>query len=317
VILVLRALGVGDLATAVPALRGLRRAFPGEELVLAAPGWLAPIVALTGAVDRHVPADGLSPIRWPVPPPRLAVNLHGRGPQSHQLLHVARPERLAAFRCPAAGHFEGPQWNDREHEVQRWCRLLHWYGIPADPTDLRLSHPPAASRWPGVTVVHPGSTSPARRWPPERFAAVARALAADGHRVVVTGSDGERRAALRVVRLAGLPGTAALAGRTDLGELAALVAQARLVVTGDTGVGHLATAYQTASVVLFGPVPPRIWGPPAGRPWHRPLWHGEHADAADAASPHPALATITVGEVLAAVRQAERAQRARDAVAAQ
>ncbi|MFJ6956292.1 glycosyltransferase family 9 protein, partial [Micromonospora aurantiaca] len=40
-ILVLRALGVGDLATAVPALRGLRAGLPGRELVLAAPGWLA------------------------------------------------------------------------------------------------------------------------------------------------------------------------------------------------------------------------------------------------------------------------------------
>ncbi|MEV5769535.1 glycosyltransferase family 9 protein, partial [Micromonospora sp. NPDC052213] len=48
-ILVLRALGVGDLVTAVPALRGLRAGLPGRELVLAAPDWLAPLAELTGA----------------------------------------------------------------------------------------------------------------------------------------------------------------------------------------------------------------------------------------------------------------------------
>ena len=50
-ILLLRALGVGDLATAVPALRGLRRAFPGQHIQLAAPGWLAPMDRLTPEVS--------------------------------------------------------------------------------------------------------------------------------------------------------------------------------------------------------------------------------------------------------------------------
>ncbi|MFJ8580698.1 glycosyltransferase family 9 protein [Micromonospora sp. NPDC093277] len=320
-ILVLRALGVGDLATAVPALRGLRAGFPGRELVLAAPGWLAPLVDLVGVVDRVLPTDGLADrATWPVPPPEVAVNLHGRGPRSHRMLTATRPGRLLAFAHPDAGPAGGPAWDDDEHEVRRWCRLLHWYDLPADPTDLALRRPPATGSPAGATVLHPGSKIPAKRWPAERFAALARALTDQGHRVVLTGSADERDLAHRVAREAGLPPDAVLAGRTDLAALAALVADARLVVSGDTGVAHLATGYGIASVVLFGPVPPEHWGPPADRPRHRVLGAGHRVrldrDRAGAEATHPRLAAIPVDEVLAAVGEAERAVRVSGAVAA-
>jgi ADP-heptose:LPS heptosyltransferase len=312
VILVLRALGVGDLATAVPALRGLRRAFPGEPLVLAAPQWLRPLVDLVEAVDGLLPVAGLrGRHRWPAA--RLGVNLHGRGPQSHRLLASARPGRMLAFASAAAGFADGPVWRAEEHEVHRWCRLLGWYGIAADPADLALPAPagPGPVAPAGLTIVHPGAKEARRRWPPERFGRVAAALAAAGHRVVVTGSAPERRLAARVARCAGLPGTAVLAGRTDLGEFAALVAGARLVISGDTGIGHLATAYGIPSVLLFGPVAPGLWGPPPDRPRHRALWHGAVAgdapgDAAYGSAPHPALLRITEAEVLAAAALALR-----------
>ena len=300
--LVLRALGVGDLATAVPALRGLRAATGHRPLVLAAPDWLAPLVRLTGAVDRHLPVAGLAPVRWPVPPGCLAVNLHGRGPQSHELLRAAAPAALRAFACPAAGHPHGPAWRADEHEVRRWCRMLRWYGIDTDPDDLGLLPPLVGPVHPGAAVVHPGAKSPQRRWPAARYAAVARALAGHGHEVVVTGSPAEVPLARRVARAAGLPPAAVLAGRTGLEELAALVAAARVVVSGDTGIAHLATGYQTPSVVLFGPVPPGLWGPPH-RPQHRVLWRPVPATAAARDSgpgPHPALRAISVAEVVAA-----------------
>ncbi|MEU9506242.1 glycosyltransferase family 9 protein [Micromonospora sp. NPDC048170] len=316
-ILALRALGVGDLATVTPALRALRAAHPDRELVLAAPGWLAPLVDLVGGVDRLVPTDGLGRPHPAVRAPHVAVNLHGRGPESHRLLARTRPGRLFAYASPEAGHHDGPDWHADEHEVDRWCRLLDWYGIPADRTDLGLRRPAPGGVPTGVTVLHPGSKVPAKRWPPGRFAALARNLAAGGHRVVLTGSPDERATAQRIADAAGLPADAVLAGRTDLGGLAALVAYARLVVSGDTGVAHLATGYRTASVVLFGPVSPAEWGPPPDRPRHRALWAGARQMARwEGVGTHPALAAIGIDEVLAAVDEAERAVRVSGAVAA-
>jgi ADP-heptose:LPS heptosyltransferase len=293
VILVLRALGVGDLAAGVPALRGLRAAFPGRPL--APPAWLGPLVRLIGGVDQLVPLDGLDRPLPSLPPVDVAVNLHGRGPESTALLRALHPSSLWAFG-------EGPEWTDDEHEVHRWCRMLDWYGVRTDPADLDLAVPRVPVEA-GVTIVHPGAKSPSRRWPPDRFASVARTLTAQGHRVMITGSAAEKDLGVRVARAAGLPTTAVLAGRTGLAELAALVAHARLLISGDTGIAHLATAYRTPSVVLFGPMPPSRWGPPPDRPEHRVIWHGTSAERGDLMTPdvHPALEKVTVDEVLRAV----------------
>ncbi len=296
----LRALGLGDLLTAVPAMRAVARAFPDARRLLACPAALAPLVRLGGLADEVVPTAGLGG----PPHPRLAaaevaVNLHGRGPESHQLLLATRPGRLLAFAHPAVpASADGPRWRAGEHEVARWCRLLAEHGIPADPERLELPRPdpPAAGRA-GATVIHPGAGSPARRWPPERFAAVARAERAGGRTVLVTAGPGEGALARRVAARAGLPAAAVHAG--DLLAIARLVAHAGRVVCGDTGVAHLATAFATPSVVLFGPAPPDLWGPPA-RPWHRALWAGRrgdpHGDGLD-----PGLAALGVDQVLEAL----------------
>jgi ADP-heptose:LPS heptosyltransferase len=301
VILALRALGLGDLATAVPALRALRTAFPDEPLALAAPGGLAPLVDLIGGVGPVVDTDGLAPRSWDLPPPRIAVNLHGRGPESHRLLRSARPGHLWAFANDE--HLDGPKWIQDEHEVHRWCRLLRCYGVPADESDLALAVPNVEVPR-GATIIHPGAKSGTRQWPPDRFAAVARRLRSAGHRVLVTGSAAERPLALRVAAGAGLDESAVPA--TGLLELAALVAHARLLISGDTGIAHLATAFSTPSVTLFGPMSPARWGPP-DRPYHRPIWHGAHSEPGDRPGPpHPALLAIGEDEVLDAAAAADR-----------
>lgn len=264
---------------------------------------LAPLAALTGAVDAVLPADPLRPLRG-APLGAVCVNLHGRGPESHRILLEAEPSELLAFEHLEVPASRGmPRWRQDEHEVVRWCRMLEGLGLAADPSELDLPapvvEPPADAR--GATLLHPGAASGARRWPAERWAAVARAEARDGRPVLVTGSRGERGLARRVAGEAGLDPGAVLAGRTDLLGLAALVAGAERLVCGDTGVAHLATAFGTPSVVLFGPTSPDRWGPPSERPQHVALWAGREGD------PHreevdPGLLRIEVAEVLETLR---------------
>lgn len=298
-LVILRALGLGDLLTAVPALRAIARAFPAHYRVLAAPVYLAPLVRLCGGIDEVVDAAPLAPLDPSLSNADVAVNLHGRGPQSHRVLLHAKPRSLIAFHhadLPLTTGF--PQWRADEHEIDRWCRMLAESGIPADPDDLELAVTRDDPRSRGAIVVHPGAASESRRWPAERWIDLCKRLRAMGERIVLTGAAEEFRRCRFIARASHLPIDAVLAGRTDLAELAHVVASARAVVCGDTGMAHIATALRTPSVVLFGPTSPQYWGPPPRRVLHRVIWRGTlgdpHAPVVD-----PGLASITVGEVLA------------------
>ena len=106
--------------------------------------------------------------------------------------------------------------------------------------------------------------------------------------------------AAQVAQLSGLTHEDVLAGKTSIASLAALVADAALVVCGDTGIGHLATAYGTPSVLLFGPSSAAEWGPPPSRSMHVVLRHptaggvDPRGDQVD-----PGLLALTVDDVLA------------------
>lgn len=307
-VVALRPLGLGDLCAGVPALRALRRAFPAADLVLAAPAWQEPLARLAG-VDRVVDVGPLQPLPREVRHADVAVNLHGRGPQSTALLADSRPASLVAFAHADLGVSLVAEvtWHAREHEVRRWCRLLQESGIDAEPTDIRLpvpssARPPRAGSRP-IAVVHPGAAAPGRRWPAARFGAVVEALVRSGHHVVLTGDGSETALCDEVVCAAGTAGphVEVLVGRTSITELAAVVGTADVLVANDTGVAHLATAFGTPSVVLFGPTPPSEWGPPTDGP-HRALWAGRRGD------PHgegldPGLAAIDVDQVLHAVQE--------------
>jgi ADP-heptose:LPS heptosyltransferase len=307
-VVVLRAIGLGDMLTGLPAMALLRRALPGHRIVGAVPGRYAGLLVGAGLLDDVLPTADLGPLDRAPKAPDLAVDLHGNRRPSRDPLRALRPRRLVGFVRPGddvPADLEASIWDDGEHEVARWCRLLRehlpWAG-EAPPVWSVLPAPSPVL--PGATVLHPGAAAGSRRWPVERWAALARALAAEGHRLVVTGTPGEQSL---VDAVAG-PVGAETATRLDVEQLFGLVAAASLVVCGDTGVAHVASAFGTPSVVLFGPVSPARWGPP-DRARHQALWPasdpGYRGDP-HGSDPDPVLVRIEVGDVLAAVPHALR-----------
>ena len=316
-LLVLRAIKLGDLLVGVPALRALRRAFPEHRIALATTAWLAPLVELL-PVDLHVAQHGLDhPIAASAGQVDIAVNLHGSGPESadliaalhapHEIRHARPDEEPVAMPTDIGPARRGPRfdthpaWVRGVHERVRWADLMLAHGIAADPDDVAIAVPEVAPPVEDAAIVHVGAFYGARHWPVERFAAVARALALDGEHVVITGGAEDRERALAVAAAASLPEESVLAGRADLAAFAALIAAARSVVTVDTGAAHLASAYGIPSVVMFGPALPEEWAPPAAGP------HVVLTDArvrrgdVFAADPDPALLAVQPADVLEAL----------------
>ncbi|MFF9218402.1 glycosyltransferase family 9 protein [Streptomyces viridosporus] len=191
------------------------------------------------------------------------------------------------------------------HEAEAALDLAEAAGFPrTDDGRLRVLPPPPAGGLtgpPGYVVVHPGASVPARAWSPERCAQAVRALAAAGHRVVVTGGAGERELTAYVAGDRGLD----LGGRTDAAELAGVLAGAACAVTGNTGPAHLAAAVGTPVVSLFAPVVPAERWRPYGVPYvllgdQRAPCAGTRARQCPVPG-HPCLDDVTALDVVAAV----------------
>lgn len=269
---ILRALGLGDLLAAVPALRALARAFPEHHRLLAAPRRLAPLLPLI--VEQGEPcvhglaecadldADPAALPGWP----EVAVNLHDRGPESHQLLLATGPVRLIGFRHDAVPETAAmPRWRPGEPEAERWCRMLRSSGIPADPTELSISRPTSTPpAWAcGATLIHPGVSSE-QTWPAERWAEVAAAEREAGRTVLVSGTCMQAELGRWIAAKAGLRRSSVVAGQTDLLTLAAYVAAAGTVLSGDDTVARLATALGVPAVDVSAPLEqPRLEPSPA------------------------------------------------------
>lgn len=182
------------------------------------------------------------------------------------------------------GSFDMPRWPVSRQRVASWLEPLHQQGFPV--------------------VLNPGAGWASKRWPPDRFAALARVLRRHcGVRsLVIWGGAAEAATAREIVAAAG--DAAILAPATSLQDLGELFRLSPLVVSGDTGPLHLAAAVGGRCVGLFGPVPANRNGPygrghvvvepPAEL---RPRWEDRKTDTA-------AMAAISVEQVLAAVETA-------------
>jgi ADP-heptose:LPS heptosyltransferase len=301
-IAVFRALQLGDMLCAVPALRALRRARPGDRIALVGLPWadefaqrfaryVDEFIEFPGhpALPEHAGSDAALENfleRMRNRRLELAIQLHGSGGITNAIVAAFGAWQTAGFRVP--GEVAPPggcyvDWRAREKEVERGLRLLAALGIPgcgtalefpleqADVEELERLQDELGFTARDCVCVHAGARLRSRRWPAERFAAVADALAARGARILLTGSGAEALLCAQVARsMKRRP--IDLAGRMSLGALAALISRVRLLVCNDTGVSHLAAAFGTRSVVVCSGADPARWAPLDGER-HHVLWH--------------------------------------------
>lgn len=339
---VFRALMLGDMLCAVPAMRALAAHWPQAERVLIGLPWARDWAERLPCIDRFVPFPG-----WPGLPERepdlaalpeflqamqqegfdLLLQLHGSGGIVNPLLASWAPRRLAGFVEPAGWCSDPalhPPWPTQGSEVERLLRLTDHLGVPRAGTALEWPLTEAdrcAARrliGPGAphAVVHAGARYASRRWPARRFAEVADRLAAAGFRVLLTGSGGEQALVAEVAAAMRGP-CLPLAGCTDLWTLGALVAEARVVVCNDTGISHVAAATGTPSVVVSSGSDVARWAPQDAQR-HRVLWQDmdcrpcgfEHCPHG-----HGCAWAVSAQDVArAALEQARRAERAAPAL---
>jgi heptosyltransferase III len=239
-VLVLRPGALGDTLLAVPALRALRRAF--RPLTLAAHASTARLLAAVGEVDRGLAFDDPS-LAWLFRADGIADEPVVAWLSAAAVRTAVQQSALVAPSRPSG----------TEHTAHYLLRTLAPLGIDASFDDRPLAVTPIVS---DEVLVHPGSGSPAKNWPPERFAAVIRALDAPV-RLVVGEADAAAGGAIESLLGRALP-------RLDvptLEELAARLAGCRAYVGNDSGVSHLAGLCGAHTVALFGPTNPEIWRP--------------------------------------------------------
>lgn len=294
-IAVLQALYLGDLLCATPALRALHRHYPYAEITLIGRPWAGEMIARLPYLARLRVFPGYPGFEEVLDSPvsvaefleeerrygyDLAIQMHGDGSASNGFVAQLGAKVSLGYRRPGLVDDRltiSLPFDSNDHEVLRLLRLTEVLG--ACSNDVRLEFPIRSDERGRATKLlspilkssqsstgpliglHTGAKDVTRRWPPERFAALADILVERYHaRVLLTGSADERTittAVQQAMHFSALD----LAGKTDLGTLAAVIQQLDLLITNDTGTSHIAAATRTKSVVLFGLNRPERWAP--------------------------------------------------------
>ena len=279
-ILAVRPNAIGDFMFALPALHGLRASYPDARIVLLGKAWHADFLGgRTGPVDevRVMPPypgmgappdagfdpfavrgliDGLRAERFD-----LAIQMYGGGRYSNAFVaqlgarltigtatpDAARLDRAIPFRAIASRRLELMQVVALAGA--RPCMVTPELHVTAQDRSLAAA---VLARQAGerIVVVHPGASDLRRRWPAERFAAVADALADRGATIVLSASDAEADLAASVAaRMRHAP--ANLGGKLSLNALCGMLERACMIVANDTGPLHMALAIGTPAVGIF------------------------------------------------------------------
>lgn len=319
---VFRALQLGDLLCAIPAIRALRCANPEARLTLIGLPWAREVVARypdylddflefpgwPGIAEREPDADRTREYYRNAEARLfdLVIQMHGDGSTSNSFVAATPAQARAGFVPDTASLQRGFIPYPRElPEVFRHLSLAEHLG--ATELDPELEFPLSEEervaatqllRAAGVDTsarhvcVHAGGRGTDRRWRADGFAAVADALAQAGYQVVLTGSEIDRPVNDKVRARADVA-VVDLTGGTTIPMLAAVIEAASFVVTNDSAPSHLAAALRTPSVVIFTGSDRARWAP-ANSGLHRGVGAGR-PDGGPSAPPPP------IEEVLAAL----------------
>lgn len=301
-IVVFRALMLGDLLCAVPALRALRTGFPHARITLVGLPWAEAFAQRLSSVDEFIAFPGhpslpecnhdeqawagfLQHVRQ-----RdfdLAVQLHGSGEATNAIVAAFGARQNAGFASPQTWRPKADaalfvSWPETGHEIERMLSLTDHLGLARRGTHLefplrREDRLALSNTWPGAdegiryVCIHAGAQLPSRRWGVQRFAAVADAIASRGRTVVLTGTEAEKELVDEVS--ANMRHNAVnLCGQTTLWTLGALIESSEAVICNDTGISHIAAALRRPSVVISCGSDPQRWAP-LDRTRHRVLAH--------------------------------------------
>lgn len=308
-LVIFRALQLGDMLCAVPALRALRAALPTTRIVLVGlpwatqfaerfPAYIDDFLAYPGhhgLPEQPVKPDAVAPFYAAITSYKLdlALQLHGSGEVSNAIVQSFGARCVAGFGIPMRPAGKDDYfypYPDCGPEPLRLLALTEQLGAPpigdhlefpitdADERELAASGI-AADLAPGTYLcVHPGARWRDKCWPPRLFAQVADQLAAEfGLQLVLTGSASEAALAAEVAQHMRTPALNA-AVPLSIGAMAALMRRARLLLCNDTGVSHIAAGLRLPSVVIFSKADIRRWAPLDHR-HHKCLWDpaGERA----------------------------------------
>jgi heptosyltransferase-2 len=261
---------IGDVVLSLPAVRDLRRNFPRARLEVLARPWVADIYRAVREVDAvrattrfRVDAQAL---RGAFDAAVLLPNSVGSALQAWMARIPERWGYATDGRAPLLTRAPRvpPQVRGRS-QVYYYRAMLAGAGLHVSAApDVSLACPPEwiadagrllddgaeGAPWIGV---NPGAFyGTAKRWLPERFAAVADGLSGRGARVALVGGAAEREVGEAIAAQMTAPARM-LCGETTLPELAGVLARLRLLVTNDSGPMHLAAALGVPVVAIFGP----------------------------------------------------------------
>lgn len=275
-IVVFRPGALGDTILSIDALAALRSAWPEALLELVGNRAAGSLLAEAGIVDVVTSFEATTVTDLFRTPARVAP---GWRDAQAVVLWLNGGERIAeAFESAGvplvqAPHMEPSEGHMADHLVRTLApleigalRLPRLHGLEQLRRALRRDDI-ARGREQSRILLHPGSGSPRKNWPPERFADLARHLVRErGRQVGLLLGPADRAPAQALAALLDEQGLhVPFAVPSGVPDLAHHLAAADLVVGNDSGVSHLSAALGTPTVAVFGPTDPVRWAPPGAR----------------------------------------------------